>query len=268
MTEPRFDPTDPTPYAQTPVYRLQPRRALTAIKRLIANKEDTVQVFEVMRALSGQSIPKGYRRYIDSPRGGATAFARQEIAPILDDHEALRALPEGSVGRAYLAFVEGQGFTAEGLAEESRKTKDSSVDADHPYAWYARRLRDVHDLWHILTGYHRDALGEACVVAFSYAQTGSTGFALIALAGANEIGRALPGRPVRRAVWQAWRNGRAAAWLPAEDYPALLAEDLEAARARLRIAPPTHYLAIPEAERDGFYQTPGQATGETLAAAE
>jgi ubiquinone biosynthesis protein COQ4 len=35
----------------------------------------------------------------------------------------------------------------------------------------------VHDIWHVLTGYRRDALGEACLVAFSYAQTRGLGWA-------------------------------------------------------------------------------------------
>jgi ubiquinone biosynthesis protein COQ4 len=42
-------------------FNLQPLRALRAVRRLIADKEDTAQVFEIMRALSGNAIPKGYR---------------------------------------------------------------------------------------------------------------------------------------------------------------------------------------------------------------
>jgi ubiquinone biosynthesis protein COQ4 len=229
----------------TDLYRIQPRRALAGIRRLIADKEDTEAVFEIMRALSGRAIPNGYRRLVESAEGGRIALQAQELAPLLDDHDALRSLPPGTVGRAYVDFVEGRKISAEGLAEESRKIRDTDIDAVHPYAWYARRMRDVHDLWHVLTGYNTDALGEACVVAFSYAQTRSAGFALIAFAGAREIARHLPGQPVRRAVWQAWRNGSKASWLPELDYPALLAEPLDQARRRLNIAKPSWYLAIP-----------------------
>jgi ubiquinone biosynthesis protein COQ4 len=49
---------------------------------------------------------------------------------------------------------------------------------------------------------------------------------------------------------EAFRHGKAAAWLPAVDYPALFAENLEAARARLKIARPVTYLSIPEDCRD------------------
>jgi ubiquinone biosynthesis protein COQ4 len=224
--------------------------ASRAIGRLLSNKEDTKAVFEIMRALSGATIAKGYKKLLGSVEGGKIALQGQELQPLLDDHDTMAKLPEGSVGRAYLQFVQGRKISAQGLADESRKTGDE-IDAAHPYAWYARRMRDVHDLWHVLSGYETDALGEVCVVAFSYAQTKSAGFALIAAAGSGELQRLLPGHPVRRAAWQAYMNGRRAAWLPVVDYPALLAEPLVGARQRLNIAAPTHYLAIPAAERNG-----------------
>jgi ubiquinone biosynthesis protein COQ4 len=236
------------------------RAAGQAIGKLLSNKEDTKAVFEIMRALSGKTIPKGYHRLLQSQEGGKIALQAQELQPILDDHDTLAKLPIGSVGRAYLDFVQGRKISAEGLADESRKT-GNEIDAAHPYAWYARRMRDVHDLWHVLSGYQTDALGEVCVVAFSYAQTKSAGFALIAAAGSNELQRLLAGRPVRKAAWQAYMNGRRATWLPAQDYVALLSEPLIDARRRLNIAAPTHYLAIPASERDGV---PANLKGELV----
>ncbi|WP_236627765.1 hypothetical protein [Caulobacter sp. B11] len=38
-------------------FRLQPLRALRAVRRLIADKEDTAQVFEIMRAWPGTRSP-------------------------------------------------------------------------------------------------------------------------------------------------------------------------------------------------------------------
>jgi ubiquinone biosynthesis protein COQ4 len=231
--------------------RLDFPRAYQGIRRLLANKEDTEAVFEIMRALAGKAIPNGYRRLLMSPEGGAIAFAAPEMQPILDDHAMLATLPEGSVGRTYLDFVQGRKISAQGLAEESRKTA-TDIDAPHPYAWYARRMRDVHDIWHVLTGYETDALGEACVVAFSYAQTKSAGFALIGAAGGRELQRQLPDYPVARAVWQAYRNGRKAAWLPALDYIALLQKPLIQARQDLGIQAPSYYTAIPAQVRNSI----------------
>jgi ubiquinone biosynthesis protein COQ4 len=115
-------------------------------------------------------------------------------------------------------------------------------------------MRDVHDIWHVLSGYRTDALGEACLVAFSYEQTRSLGFGVIAVAAAGKFGKAKNGQPYRAAIWQAFANGKAAAWLPEVDYPSLFAEDLEAARARLGIKPPTVYLSIPAELRDGSFE--------------
>jgi ubiquinone biosynthesis protein COQ4 len=159
----------------------------------------------------------------------------------------------GTVGAAYRDFIAPRGLSAEGLAEESRKVPEADVDAAHPLAWYARRMRDVHDVWHVLTGYGTDALGEVCVVAFSYAQTRSLGFAVIALAGACHLQKAGLGQPYGKAVREAWRNGRAAAWLPAVDYPALFALPLDEARRTLGSRPtPSTRPSRPPCYRDRF----------------
>jgi ubiquinone biosynthesis protein COQ4 len=231
-------------------FRLQPLRALRAMGRLIADKEDTVQVFEIMRALAGKATPNGYRRLLSTPEGGRIAYERDEFAVRLSDPAWLAAFGPGTVGAAYREFIAPRGLSAEGLADESRKIPDANVDALHPLAWYGRRLRDVHDVWHVLTGYGTDALGEVCVVAFSYSQTRSLGFAFIALVGMQQFGRARNGEPYGAAVREAWRNGKSAAWLPAVDYPALFAMPLEEARERLAIRPNTLYRAIPAERRD------------------
>ncbi|MBO9558604.1 MAG: ubiquinone biosynthesis protein [Caulobacter sp.] len=233
-------------------FNLQPLRALRAVRRLIADKEDTAQVFEIMRALSGSAIPKGYRRLLSTPEGGRIAYERDEFAERLSDPVWLAQFGPGTVGAAYRDFIAPRGLSAEGLAEESRKVPEADVDAAHPLAWYARRMRDVHDVWHVLTGYGTDALGEVCVVAFSYAQTRSLGFAVIALAGARQFQKSKLGQPYGKAVREAWRNGRSAAWLPAVDYPALFAMPLEEARRTLKVAPNTAYAAIPPQYRDRF----------------
>jgi ubiquinone biosynthesis protein COQ4 len=225
-------------------------RALGAFRKLMADKEDTVQVFEIMRALAGRAGPDGYHRLLTTPDGGRIAYERVELAERLMDRAWLDSFAPGTVGAAYAEFTARENLSAEGLAEESRKTTTGQVDAAHPYAWYGRRIRDIHDLWHILTGYGRDGLGEACLVAFSYAQTRSLGWAFIAL-GVALRGRGAEGRLLRRAIWEGYRRGRDAAWLPGEDYERLLAEPLEAARARLNLPAPAVYDAVPRAFRDG-----------------
>lgn len=231
--------------------RLEPLKAFRAFRKLVRNKEDTAQVFEIMRALSGRSIGRGYDRMLKTMEGGRQAFLREELAHRLDDPVWLARFGPGSVGAAYREFREARGFTAEGLADEARKVAPL-VDAQHPVIWYSRRIRDIHDVWHVLTGYGTDALGEACVVSFSYAQTRNLGFAFIGWGAAREIRREARSVPARRAVWQAYRNGRAARWLPGLDYEDLFAQPLEAVRARLNIRPASIYETVPVEVRAGL----------------
>jgi len=237
-----------TDAAPRPVFRggrpkLDLLHALRSLRRLLNDKEDTGQVFEIMRALNGASTAKAYHRLLATREGGRMAYERREFAERLMDDAWLDSLPEGSVGAAYRRFVRSEQISAEGLIEVSRQNAPTA-DEQHPYAWMGRRTRDVHDIWHILTGYHRDGLGEACLVAFSYAQTRGMGWALIA-AGAAWRARAAKTHPYKRAIWQGYRRGKAARWLLGEDYERLMAEPLEVARRRLNLTPATYYDAIP-----------------------
>ena len=216
--------------------------ALRALRRLLANGDDTVQVFRIMRALNGDTSHRNYRRLIASAEGGRLAYERVELAPRLCDRAWIDSFPQGSVGAAYRDFLDRTGYSAIGLAEISVAETDIPANLHHPYAWFGRRERDIHDIWHVLTGYEADEpLGEACLVAFSYAQTGGLGWAAIAVGAALKSLRITRDTAFARAVREGWRHGKRAAWLHLEDYEALMAEPLEAARTRLRIAEPRLY---------------------------
>ena len=247
MTEPAAVQPD-SPFLRPEALRLQPVRALRAFNRLIRDKEDTAQVFEIMSALTGRALSDGYQRMLRDPEGARQAYLGREMVERLQDRAWLDGFAPGTVGAAYRDFLAARGFEPDGLARVEREVLPYMAAA-HPVAWYARRLRDLHDIWHVLTGYETDALGEACVVAFSYPQTRQLGFIFIGLGAAREIARENRAVPAIRAVMEAWRNGRRAAWLPALDYEALFAEPLEAARARLGVAAPAVYRAVPREAR-------------------
>ena len=232
----------------TPAPRREWGVALRALRRLLSDKEDTTAVFEIMRALNGTSIRDNYDKLLTVPDGGRIAYERAELADKLMDDVWLDGFAPGTVGAAYREFVRSENLSAEGLAEVSRST-GNDIDVKHPYAWFGRRNRDVHDIWHILSGYHRDALGEASLVAFSYGQTGGLGWALIGLGAALKSRGSSYNFP--KAIWQGYQRGKAAGWLLGEDYELLMAEPLEAARSRLKITAATLYDAIPADIRDG-----------------
>jgi ubiquinone biosynthesis protein COQ4 len=226
-------------------YRLRPFEALRAFRRLANDRDDTLQAFLVIRALSGASIAKGYQRLLADGEGARQAYRAIELSSRLDDNTWLKQFGPNTVGGCYREFVAQRHISANGLADESRKLREPDIDAAHPIAWYARRLRDIHDIFHVLTGYGTDALGEACLVAFTAAQTGNLGLTFLALAAAFELKRDQPRYPYFKAVWQAWRNGRRAEWLPALDFERLFAKPLVFAQSDLNIVQPKIYLSVP-----------------------
>jgi ubiquinone biosynthesis protein COQ4 len=221
-------------------HRLQPLVAIKALSRLLQDPEQTEEVFVIIRALTGRSVLNAFNRFKQAEIGQAILTEHRNLVSVLEDRDALGGMPQGSLGRAYLNFVEKEAITAAGLIEASNREMDF-VDPD--FERFANRMRDQHDLWHVLTGYGRDTFGEACLLAFTYAQTQNRGVGFIALAGMFKLTKAL-GPGVRSAMWQAYRAGKRAAWLPAEDWEARLREPLDTVRSRLNIPAPEQYRAV------------------------
>ncbi|WP_454721302.1 MULTISPECIES: Coq4 family protein [Cupriavidus] len=220
--------------------------AFRAIRKLLANGDDTTQVFLIMRALNGPAAPKNFARLVGTPQGRRLAYQRIELAERLSDPAYIAGFAPGTVGAAYRAFLQETGYSAAGLARISNLDREPLME--DVYTWFARRTRDIHDIWHVLTGYRaNENLGEAALVAFSYAQSGGLGWAFIATAAALHSVRLTRGTAYARAVIEGYRHGRRAKWLMGEDYEALLGEPLEAARRRLGIVVPEKYLALSQA---------------------
>ena len=240
-----------TPAQKAPL-NLNPRRdwktAFHAMGQLLSDPNDTTQVFKIMRALNAGTAQKNYNRLLQTAQGGRLAYERLELIERLMNCEWLNQFAPGSVGAAYRAFLDKTGYSANGLAEIGNQVHGTTARIEHPYAWFGRRMRDSHDIWHVLTGYQADdPLGELCLVAFTYAQTRGTGWGFIALMGALKSFREKGGKRVRTAVREGYRHGKEAAWLHSEDFEKLFAEPLEAARARLNIAKPEAYLRAKQA---------------------
>lgn len=237
-----------TPLAATSETYVPPkmafRTAWNALRALMAEPEDTKQVFTIMRSLTGKSLWKQYKRFAKTDIGANILKNDIDLLDTLADRASLAQLPEGSLGRVYLDFMTREGITAEGLVEASEEAYEGMSHAE--LERYTMRTREMHDLWHVVSGYGRDGLGEICVVAFSYPQTKSLGFAAIAAMGAVKYSRQFPGNGVLKAVWQAYRAGRKAAWLPGQDWEQLLTQPYADVHAALNITEPSHYLAAAE----------------------
>ncbi len=229
---------------KVPARPVEWRRAWNALKILVADPERTEQVFEITDALAGASFERLYRKFAEHPDGQRLLAQRPSLLAVLSDREALHALPAGSFGRAYADFMECGNLTADGLVEaDAMVVRDDSRIEEPNRRYYGDRVRDMHDLWHVLTGYGRDEAGEAANLAFTLAQIPNKGIALIVVAAAV-IGTREWTLGWTRYLYRAWRRGRRAALLTVAPYESLLERPLDEVRRALSIEPPQ--VAHPE----------------------
>ena len=109
---------------------------------------------------------------------------------------------------------------------------------DPDLVYFGDRMRDTHDLWHVVTGYKGDLVGEASLLAFTFAQTQNPGIGLIV--GMSLLRGAVP--EVRKLILGGFSRGLRARWLPSQDWEALLPLPLLAVRRQLRIGPAPEYI--------------------------
>ena len=230
----------------------RPLKVLHHFGKLVDDKEDTEQVFHIIEATKGRRSHAQARDFIRSPEGQRFLADGVDIPAMLDDHARWADCAPNSVAAHYIAFMKREGLSAAGLVAESHRwAPPESLPRDQTQ-WYFDRLRDTHDLFHVLTGYGRDALGEVSLLGFSYEQNHNTGILFIAYAGARQIKKVIGTKaPLFAAIKEGRKLGRAAAKIAHQDIAALMREDITEARARLGIGRPENYrqcLAILESE--------------------
>ncbi|MDC8753195.1 Coq4 family protein [Erythrobacter sp. sf7] len=238
-----------TPLAELPllaperkVSGFRPLKVLHHFRKLVADKEDTEQVFHIIEATKGKRTHRQAWDFIRSPEGQRFIADSVDIPAMLDDHARWADCGPDSVAAHYIAFMKREGLSAAGLVAESHKWAPPESLPRDLTQWYFDRLRDTHDLFHVLTGYGRDALGEASLLGFSYEQNHNKGILFIAYAGARQIAKASGTKaPLFAAIREGRRLGRAAAKIAHQDIAALMREDIDAARARLHIGKPEVY---------------------------
>lgn len=222
---------------------VKPIEALRALRILFANPDDTVAAIRVVRALDAPVIATLTERLRADPQGRHILAERPSLLATLGDRDMLAALPMGSLGRTYLAFCDREGITPGGLVEAADAVPMPMIGEEQIYV--ANRMRDSHDLMHVVTGYQTDLAGELALLAFSFAQTYSPGVGMLAAGGLLESLRyGDDGRTVRKLARAAFTRGRRAAYLPAIEWEKWLPRPLDDVRRALRLSAPPAYTPI------------------------
>ncbi|MBL8684001.1 MAG: hypothetical protein JNK05_32815 [Myxococcales bacterium] len=221
-------------------------KAHSAIRALLDDPDDLPQVFTVIDALSGDTIERIAKRVGESSDGAKLLDETPNIVDTLRDREALRAMPEGSLGRAYLRFLESEGISADGIIEASDKTEAHHAHAgeSRQQTWVRERMRDTHDLWHAVTGYKGDVAGEIALLAFSFAQVRNPAIALI-IAAAMSKGLT---RTHGRLILDGFVRGAKARYFPEQRWETMLAKPVSEVRAMLGVGDPPVYEPLRSAQ--------------------
>src|SRR5262245_38049014 len=159
------------------------KRALIALARVMRDPGQTEQVLEFNIYANAGTLARRVERFLADPAARTLYAEQRRIDSHTIDMAALAALPEETLGRAYVEFMRARGLTPEIF--------DGPPDGvtDPRAAYVVQRLRQTHDLWHVVTGYDTDAASEIALQAFTFAQVRAPGAAILAAAGTVRASR-------------------------------------------------------------------------------
>jgi ubiquinone biosynthesis protein COQ4 len=189
------------------------RRALRALTRVMLDPKQTDQVLVFSNLANAGHREERLGLFYNDPRGQKLFAEQRSIDSSNVDLDALAKLPEGTLGHAYATFMRAHGLTPDVFDGRPPDVRD-----DHA-AFVIQRMRQTHDLWHVVTNAETDPAGEVALQAFTYAQVRAPSSGILALLGTL---RSLPyTREVVRDALELYRRGRDAeplALFPWEDH--------------------------------------------------
>jgi ubiquinone biosynthesis protein Coq4 len=176
------------------------------------------------------------------PEQHAYLEARYFAEPL--DLDALAALPEGSLGRAYREFIVANGLDRK-IALHYRALHDAMKQSGaldgmpEPFQYAVLRGFQVHDFLHVVTGYDSSPRGELALQAFCLAQFRFPYFGMWMSVVCTRMTFLDPDaiRPVMDAISHGWQWGRRVENLQFERWEERVAEPLRALRERFGVAP-------------------------------
>ena len=171
--------------------------AISALYDLARDPNRLDRVLALGEAVNFPVFQQLWNRFQNDPDGREILAERPAIDTQHVDFAALEALPDGTLGREYVRFLRANGITPDAF-------KPITGDVDPRAAYLAQRMRQTHDLWHVITGYTPDVPGEIQLQAFTFAQLHAPSALLITILGTLRYGVSV------RSVRQAHRRGRQA----------------------------------------------------------
>lgn len=136
---------------------------LYAIYRYLQDPNQVESVLKLGNQLVSKDGLADYKdRYLQNPQVAEMIKTRYGNEAI--NIKSLAAFAEGTLGRAYFDFINSKKLNSDFYKNNTKQnfTNDSE--------YIVFRIRQTHDLWHVLTGFETTQQGEAGLIAFYYAQ--------------------------------------------------------------------------------------------------
>ncbi len=153
------------------------KRALTALAAVLRDPDRTDQVLVFSTYANAGSMPDRIHRFLDHPAGAKLYREHRMIDAHSIDLAALAQLPEGTLGRAYADFLNSRGLTPDIFEQPPENITSPEM------AYVIQRLRQTHDLWHVVTGYDTDPASEVALQAFTFGQLRAPSSGILAFLG-------------------------------------------------------------------------------------
>lgn len=137
---------------------------LTTLKGVIGmlrNPEGTESVFDIEDGLKDIRATEGVVQRVQQDDAVTELMNERYLAESVDI-DALDKLPDNTLGKTFARHILDHGFDP----DYYRKI-EVATDLD----WVMMRMRQTHDVWHVMTGIDTSRLGEIAVKAFELAQT-------------------------------------------------------------------------------------------------
>ena len=191
--------------------------------------DDTPQVLVFSLYANPGSTSDRIDRFFDDPAGARLYAEKRAIDSHTVDLDALAALPAGTLGHAYATFLRSRGLTPEVFDGPPPEVRDPRV------AFVIQRMRQTHDLWHVVTGHDTTPFGEIALQAFTFAQVRAPSTLILSVVGTLRGVRERRG--LAREVVAAYRAGREARSLVAFPWEDHWATPLGEVRRMLAVVP-------------------------------
>lgn len=207
-------------------------RVGVAVVRVLGDSTKTHEIHRVEEITGRPRFRAIIAELVATPEGRRLLDERPELSSTHVDFDALRRLPDTTLGGAYVRHLDGNGITADYQAAATRHVDDPDM------AYLMRRFRQTHDVWHALLGIGITGHEEVLIHWFSFGQLRLPVSALIMVFGTMKH-LVLEQRwdALRRSTREAYQSGRDAEPLLPVVWEDIWEQPIADVRARYRIRP-------------------------------